>query len=98
MATRIIAQPNGKYCIFSTYVDNITHYDMSVEEIIEEWTNDAKKEIAERVNSVVTSFETGERSPYQFTQSYEDTLKLIKECHGKTESEKVKSLIEGKSN
>jgi hypothetical protein len=94
MARQIIKQPNGKYCIFSSIIDNITHYNMSVDEIIEEWVKESKKEITERVNDIVSKIEKGEKPYYQFTQSYDEMLVLIKEIHGKKESHKIKSLIE----
>jgi len=94
MGKQIIKQPNGKYCIFSSIVDNVTHYDMSADDIIEEWVNDAKNDIIEKVKGIVSKLENNEKPYLQSTHSYEDVLKLIKEIHGKKESNKVKSLIE----
>ena len=31
----ISQQPNGRYCLFSTVVDTVTHWDMTAEEYIE---------------------------------------------------------------
>lgn len=94
MGRQIIKQPNGKYCIFSSIVNNVTHYDMTVEEIIEEWVNQAKNDITEKVKGIVSKLDNGEQPYYQFTHSYEDMIALIKENYGKKESQKIKSLIE----
>lgn len=94
MCRQIIKQPNGKYCIFSSIVDNVTHYDMSVEDIVEEWATEAKNKIIEDVKGIVSKLEKGEQPYYQFTKSYDKMLELIKEIHGKKESEEIKSLIE----
>ena len=94
MGKQIIKQPNGKYCIYSSIVDNVTHYDMTVEEIIEEWVNDAKNDIAEKVKGIVSKLEKGEQPYYQFTKSYDYMIALIEERHGIIESQKIKSLIE----
>lgn len=94
MGRQIIKQPNGKYCIFSSIVDNVTHYDMSVEDIIEEWANEAKNKIVEDVKNIVSKLENGEQPYYQFTKSYEQMISLIKEIHGSKESEEIKSMIE----
>lgn len=94
MGRQIIKQPNGNYCIFSSIVDNVTHYDMSVEEIIEEWANEAKNKIVADVKNIVAKLENNEQPYYQFTKSYNDMLSLIKEIHGKKEMDKIKSLIE----
>jgi hypothetical protein len=95
MGRQIIKQPNGKYCIFSSIVDNITHYDMSVDDIIEEWVNEAKEDIKKRVKDTVSKLEAGEQPYFQFTKSYEEMLSTIKEIHGKEECDKVKSFLKG---
>lgn len=94
MGKQIIKQPNGKYCIFSSRVDNVTHYNMTVEEIIEEWVNDAKNDIKEQVKGIASKLENEEKPYYKFTYSYDDMIELILKIHGKKESEKVKSLVE----
>jgi hypothetical protein len=94
MSRQIIKQPNGKYCIFSSIVDNVTHYNMSVDDIIEEWLNEAKNKIVEDVKSIVAKLENNEQPYYQFTKSFDDMLFVIKEIHGKKEMSKIKSLIE----
>jgi len=94
MGRQIIKQPNGKYCIFSSIVDSVTHYDMTVEEIIEDWANEAKNKIVEDVKNIIAKLENGEQPYYQFTKSYDKMLELIKEIHGNKESEEVKSMIE----
>jgi len=94
MGKQIIKQPNGKYCIFNSIVDNITHYDMTVDEIIEDWVNESKVDITEKVKDIVKKIENGEKPYYQFTHSYDDMIDIIKEIHGEKESHKIKSLIE----
>lgn len=93
MGRQIIKQPNGKYCIFSSVVDNVTHYDMTVDEIIEEWANEAKNDITEKVKGIVSKIDNGEKPYYQFTHSYEEMLILIKEIHGEKEGQEIESLI-----
>jgi hypothetical protein len=95
MGRQIIKQPNGKYCIFSTIVDNITYYDMTPEEIIEWWVEEAKEEITERVNNTIDKLERGEKPYRQYTQTYEEMIKLIFGVHGEEEAESVRKAIEG---
>lgn len=93
MGRQIITQPNGKYCIFSSVVDNVTHYDMTPEEIIEEWTQEFKEEITEKVNKIINGLEGNSKPYYQFTLSYEEMLDRVKTIHGEKECEEIKSLI-----
>ena len=94
MGKQIIKQPNGKYCIFSTIVDNVTHYDMSVEDIIEDLANEAKNKIVEDVKKIVEKLIKNEQPYYQFTKSFDDMLLTIKEIHGKKEMDEIKLLLE----
>ncbi|MFV8347254.1 hypothetical protein [Flavobacterium sp. ZB4P13] len=94
MGRQIIKQPNGKYCVLSSIVDNVTHYNMSIDDIVEEWVKEFKNDITEKVNGIVLKIENGEKPYHQFTYSYDEMLELIRENHGKKERNKIKSLIE----
>lgn len=94
MGQQIIKQPNGKYCLFSSIVDSVTYYNMSAEEIVEVWTNDAKKEYERKVKEVIETLEEGGKPYHQFTQTYEDCIETIIEVHGEAEGENVRTMIE----
>ena len=94
MAQQIIKQPNGKYCLFSTIVDNVTHYNMSKEEIVEAWTEHAKKEFERKVAAITEKLDGDEKPYFQFTLSYEDMLKTIVDIHSDSEMKEIKELIE----
>lgn len=94
MGRQIIKQPNGKYCIFSSIVDNVTHYDMTEDEIVEEWVNEYREQIVEKVKSIISKLENGEKPYNNFTKSYHDMLSLIKEIHGAKASKEIKKLME----
>jgi len=96
MGQQIIKQPNGKYCLFSSVVDNVTYYDMTKEEIVEVWTEKAKKDFEEKVNDIVSKLDKGEKPYLQFTLSYEEMLQTILEVHNVDEMQNVKSTIESK--
>jgi hypothetical protein len=95
MANQIIKQPNGKYCIFSSIVGNITHHNMDVEEIINEFVSEERNRIVERVRDVVNKLDSGEKPYHQFTKSYEQMLELVKTMYGEVEYCELKKLIEG---
>lgn len=44
MGAFISKQPNGKYCRFSTFVDTLTHINMTEEEYVEMCAERARKE------------------------------------------------------
>ena len=96
MGQQIIKQPNGKYCLFSSIVDNVTYYDMTKEEIIEVWTEKAKKDFEEKVNNIVNKLDKGEKPYFQFTLSYEEMLQRILEVHNVDEMQNVKNIIKSK--
>jgi hypothetical protein len=98
MGRQIIKQPNGKYCIFSSVVDNVILYDMTAEEIIEEWTKEAREDIERKVKDIVSKIDKNEKPYFQFTKNYDEMIEDIKEIHGKKEGNKIKKLIESSSN
>jgi len=91
---QIIKQPNGKYCLFSTVVDSVTHYDCTPEEIIEIQKEKATSGIEEKVKGIIKKLEDGGKPYYQFTMNYDEMIETIKEGNSEEESKYVKSIIE----
>ena len=95
MGRQIIKQPNGKYCIFSSIVDSITHYHMEEQDIINEWVEESKKEIEKKVKEIISELNEGKKPYYQFTKSYEEMLQTINKIHGAKEVKEIRKAIEG---
>lgn len=93
MGRQIIKQPNGKYCVFSSVVDSITDYDMSVEDIIKDWSK-SWGDVSEKVNEIIAKLERGEKPYYQFTLTFDEMLVVVEETYGKDESDEIKKLCE----
>jgi hypothetical protein len=53
LMAQIIKQPNGKYCMFSGVVDNITAYDMSRDDIVSFLLEKQKIEIENQVDKII---------------------------------------------
>lgn len=94
MSKQIIKQPNGKFCLFSTVVDSVTHYDCTPEEIIEQMVEEQRKVITDKVNGVVKELNKGGTPYCQFTISYDEMIETIASVHGKQEAEYIRSTIE----
>lgn len=90
---QIIKQPNGKYCIFSSIVNNITQYDCSEDDIVEEWTSQYKKEMEAKVKEVISKLEKNEKPYFQFTLSFVEMLETIENVHGKKEVKEIQALF-----
>ena len=93
MGKQIIKQPNGKYLMFEHTVDNVTHYDMSVDEIIEVFVSEYTVDITAKVKSIVSNLDTGGKPYFNNTMSYAKMLDTIEVVHGKKEMENVNLLI-----
>jgi hypothetical protein len=89
MGHQIIKQPNGKYCIYSSIVDDIITFNATVEDIINERIEEAKKDIEKEVKGIVEKLNKGEDPYYTFTISFEEAIKEIKFRHG----EKAETLL-----
>ena len=84
MGHQIIKQPNGKFAVFSSIVDDFIMYEATREDIIELELEDSKERITREVDRVLEELKsTNPRPYYQFTRTWEDALQTIKEVHGK---------------
>ena len=82
MARQIIKQPNGKYCLFSSVIDNVIIYDATKEEIIDFLIEEQKDEITMNVNRQIEKLEKGSLPYSPFRLSYEDMKEKIKDING----------------
>jgi hypothetical protein len=89
MGWQIIKQPNGKYCIFSSVVDNVVYYDGTPEQILEAIIEAETTPIRRKVNETISQLDKGEKPYHQFTKSFDEMIKLIERVHGKKEAQKV---------
>ena len=48
MGRQIVKQPNGKFCIFSTYVDSVIAYDLTSEDVVDFYVEAAAEEAKDR--------------------------------------------------
>jgi predicted DNA-binding protein YlxM (UPF0122 family) len=82
MGKQIVKQPNGKFAIWSSVIDDFVFVDASVDEIIEDMVASSRRQIDEHVRKVVDMLERGEKPCHQFTKSFAECVDLIKTVHG----------------
>ena len=82
MGTQIVKQPNGKYALWSSIVDDFTLLDADANDIIESFVDDFRRRCTADVNRVIAELERGGSPYHQFTKSFDDCLAIIKEVHG----------------
>lgn len=92
MAEQIIQQPDGKYCVYTTIVDNITEYNLSRDEVLQRAGNTPYDKF--RMKRIVDMLDAGEKPYYQFTKTYEQILEWVKEVHGSEEVADLRRCIE----
>lgn len=79
MGRHIIQQPDGKFCIFSTYIDQIMYRDKTAEEVVEICVEEAANIERERVTTIVTELAAGSRNPNFYSRiTYEEAEELHK--------------------
>ena len=95
MARQIIRQPDGRYAIWSTTVDNFVYLNCTKEELVEAFLEKERKETIRKVNEIVEKLREDKEKPYyQFTVAWEEALRTIKECHGRGEVKKIEKYLE----
>lgn len=82
MSNRIVKQPNGKFAIWSTIVDDFTFVDMEPQDIIDEWAKKEVDRLSESVTRIVAELERGEKPYAQFTESFDECVEFIRLQHG----------------
>ncbi len=94
MGQQIIKQPNGKYCLFSSIVDNVIAFDCTAQDIIDMRIKEESERIKAKVSGIVEALERGEKPYHQYTMSYSEMINFIQSMHGKKVREETQSAIE----
>ena len=82
MATRIVLQPNGKFALWSTVVDNFVLIDATKEELVEDMVDRFRHQFAIDVERITSSLLAGGKPYHQMTDSFDDCVDRIRETHG----------------
>jgi len=93
MGHQVIKQPDGLYALFSSNVDNFIYINMTKEEYIESRIQEFTEKLKRDTEKLFVKLDRGEKPYYQFTNSFEDCLKVIKFRHGEEELDKLKKHI-----
>lgn len=92
MGEQIIKQPDGKYAIWSSFIDNFTYLNLTKEEVIEIKTREAINRIKLEINEIIEIIDNNKKRT-QFTLDWKDALKKVKEIHGDKEVNKINKEI-----
>ncbi len=93
MSKQIIKQPNGKYCIFNSVVDNVTHFDCDNQKLIEIFVSENSDQIEKMVSDIVQKLDDCKLPYFQHSMNYEKMIALIQVVHGVKEAERVNKII-----
>ena len=82
MGHQIIKQPNGKFGIFSSVVDDFVLINATEQDIVDFYTEKTIRETRLRVAQTILALENGEKPAAQFTKTFDEALDWIEEVHG----------------
>ncbi len=84
MSRQIIKQPDGKYAIWSSIVDDFILVDITKEEYVQFSIVKAEKEVRKDLDEVFKAVDSGhpEMIYLNFAMTYEEALERKKEVHG----------------
>lgn len=86
MGRQIIQQPNGKFAVWSSIVNDFVLEDATVGEIIEEWVQEKREQIETDVTEKCKALLKGEKPYFQFTMTHAEACAFRNECHADTEA------------
>lgn len=85
----IVKQPNGKFCVYSTIADDCIMWDMTPEDIINEYVNEYRQEISNKITEDVSELNKGGKPYGQFTRTFEGIVEDLERevAYGNRKSE-----------
>jgi len=98
MGRQIVKQPNGKYAIWSTVVDNFIGVNYSKEDIIEKRIKEESKDIRKDIGEIIDGIEKG-GTGYIYNKSclpvddFEDGVDMVKLLHDEEEYDKLMKFL-----
>ena len=82
MGTQIIRQPNGRFALWSSVVDDFTYLDCTQQEIVDVFVEAETKRLTDYVQDTINSLNLGGKPYYQFTKSWKEALATRRSIHG----------------
>lgn len=74
---QIVKQPNGKYAIWSTGLDDFVYLDGTVDEIALWFGRKAKIAVMNEVKETIKELDEGGRPYFQFTKTWEELNEIL---------------------
>ncbi len=74
MGHQIIEQPNGKFCLWSSIVDDFIMLDATPDDIIKMEVEEASDDINRRIHKIIDQLDRGEKPYYQHTMTYDEAM------------------------
>ncbi len=93
MGLQVIKQPDDRFAIWSSNVDNFVVMGADREEVIDHFVEVASKKAREYIVDKLIKIEDDEKAYFQFSRSFKDCLETIEQVHGYEERVKVWNLI-----
>lgn len=94
MGNQIIKQPNGKYAVFSSIVDDIVFYNAKKDDLIKYFVDREAERIKDYVERTLSDLDKGEKPYCQFTMTWKEALATARQVHGaKWKAPKIKSEV-----
>lgn len=82
MGHQIVKQPNGKFAVWSSVVDSFILIDATPDEIVEDYVEKEADRIRDRIETVISQLNSGQKPYHQLTHTFDDCVAIIRELHG----------------
>lgn len=89
----IIRQPNGKFALFSSMIDDFTAMDATEEELAVHVAELEYKKAYEHVMREIEKVKTKDKPYFQFSKTFDEALATIEDIHGKEVAKKRRDYL-----
>jgi len=94
MGWQIIKQPDGKFAIWSSIVDNFIFVNCDADEVVAAFVEDATKDLERSVREKLEKVEADKPAYYQFTKTWDEAIEDIRNLHGEEEAQRVLKYLD----
>ncbi len=81
MGRQIIIQPDGKFAIWSSVVDDFVAIDLTMDQVTETFVEQAAHSASHDTRMVMSQLRNGEKPYHQFTMTYVEACAYRDEVH-----------------
>lgn len=93
MGRQVIKQPDDKYAVWSSMVDNFILINCQEQDIVNFYCEEYRRDLIPVIRDQIKAIDRNEKPHFQFTMTWDEALDTIRDTHGSASVEELKKEI-----